>query len=310
MPPKDFSSIQNSIDPIKTTDPALDAIKPETTGNDVSSNTLKTIRTYASDMATAIKQKQGSVMKIALAEKERRDEDALAKNPVSRKNIVFTFGAILLLVLGGVALYFGVLAKKAPKITEDAPVQNTGAFVEGTIQKVEGVSKAIMQQSMQDLINSGGHELGSATLLSFVAPESPNGLTTENFITTNGIDMSAGLKRSLDEIFSLGIYTLDGNTPFLILKSDSYDTAYIGMLATEKTVYMDMTPLFGLPERDSNESVFGTASFVDSVIANQDVRAIKNVANEYIFFYRVRDDGTIIMTTDPSAFKALITLVQ
>lgn len=71
-----------------------------------------------------------------------------------------------------------------------------------------------------------------------------------------------------------------------------------------------MAPLFGLPERDSNESVFGTASFVDSVIANQDVRAIKNVANEYIFFYRVRDDGTIIMTTDPSAFKALITLVQ
>lgn len=82
------------------------------------------------------------------------------------------------------------------------------------------------------------------------------------------------------------------------------------MLATEKTLYSDIMPLFGLPEKDSNESVFLTASFTDNVIANQDVRAIKNVANEYVFFYSVRDDGTIIMTTDPGAFKALIALVQ
>ncbi len=310
MPPKDFSSIQNSIDPIRTTDPALEKIVPEATGADVSSNTLKTIRTYASDMATAIKQKQGSVMKIALAEKERRDEDALAKNPVSRKNIVFTFGAILLLILGGVALYFGVLAKRAPKVIEDAPVQNSQALITGVVQPVVGSTKAIMQESMKNLIASGSHELDTATMLVFTLPETQTPITATTFLETNSFDLSAGLKRSLDELYSIGIYTLDGNTPFLVIKSDSYDTAYIGMLATEKTLYSDIMPLFGLPEKDSNESVFLTASFTDNVIANQDVRAIKNVANEYVFFYSVRDDGTIIMTTDPGAFKALIALVQ
>lgn len=310
MPPKDFSSIQNSIDPVKTTDPALDAIVPEATGADVSSNTLKTIRTYASDMATAIKQKQGSVMKIAMAEKERRDEEQALKNPVSRKNLVFTLGAILLLVFGGVALYFGYLAKRAPKVIENAPTQTTGILSEGTFEKIDGASKNTIQQAMRDLVASGSHTLDSATMLVFVTPENPTGISASLFATTNGLDLSPQLVRALDDMFAIGIYTLDGNIPFLVFTSDSYDAAYIGMLGAEKTLYADMAPLFGLPEKDTDESVFMTEPFVDAVLYNQDVRGVKNAVGEFVFFYSVRPNGTIIMTTEPTAFKALIALVQ
>jgi hypothetical protein len=42
----------------------------------------------------------------------------------------------------------------------------------------------------------------------------------------------------------LGIHSFDENEAFMILKADSYETAYSGMLAWEESIYPDFIPLF------------------------------------------------------------------
>ncbi|MBP6912197.1 MAG: hypothetical protein KBB88_03295 [Candidatus Pacebacteria bacterium] len=281
------------------------SITPEITGEGVSSNTLKSIRTYASDMAKAIRDKQGSVMKIALAEKERRDAENIAKNPVSKRNISFTLGTIVLVILALGALYFGYKAKRAPKTIEEATQPTVFTLIDGTFVQSTGASKEAIQSSLQDLLHSSGNELDSTTLL-VITENNTLPITATAFVQTNGLDFTSQLIRSLSPVFALGIHTLEGNSPFLVFKSDSYDTSYIGMLSSEKTLYDDMAPLFELPQYDISGTLYATAPFVDSVVANTDVRGIKNAAGEFVFFYSITSQGFIIMATSPETYKVVM----
>ncbi len=282
------------------------SVTPEITGEGVSSNTLKSIRTYASDMAKAIRDKQGSVMKIALAEKERRDAENVAKSPVSKRNISFTLGTVVLVVLALGALYFGYNAKRAPKTIEETSRPIVSTLIDGTFIPSTGASKEAIQSSLQDLLHSSGNELDSITLLVITEDSTQIPVTTTAFVQTTGLDFTSQLIRSLSPVFSIGIHTLEGNSPFLVLKSDSYDTSYIGMLSSEKTLYDDMAPLFELPEYDISGTLYATAPFVDSVVANTDVRGIKNSAGEFVFFYSITSQGFIIMATSPETYKVVI----
>lgn len=297
MPPEENNKV-----PVATSS----TVSPEVTGEAVSSNTLKAIRTYASDMAKAIREKQGSIMKIALAEKERRDAEQSAKSPISKKNIVFFIGTIIVVVLTLSALYIGYKAKQAPKTIEEDSQPVIETLVEGRTLSSTGVSKEAIHSSMLDLLHSSGNELDSTTLLLIQEMNSPTPISATTFVQTNGIDFTPQFIRSLNPVFALGIHTLDGNSPFLIFKSDSYDTSYIGMLSAEKTLYGDMTPLFELPEYDISGILYATSAFEDSVIANSDVRGIKNTAGEFVFFYSITSEGFIIMTTSPETYTTVM----
>ncbi len=52
------------------------------------------------------------------------------------------------------------------------------------------------------------------------------------------------LLRTLDEQMLLGIHSYDENQAFMIVKADSYETAYSGMLAWEVSMRNDLSPLF------------------------------------------------------------------
>ena len=63
------------------------------------------IRTYASDLAEVMRTKQGSVVKIALAEQARRDIDEANASPTSKKNIFLALGALILIAIG-IGIFF------------------------------------------------------------------------------------------------------------------------------------------------------------------------------------------------------------
>src|SRR3989344_5059710 len=63
------------------------------------------IRTYASDMADAVAEDGGSVIKVAMAEHKRRSQELETKKETSRAKVIFIPASIVLL-LGATALVF------------------------------------------------------------------------------------------------------------------------------------------------------------------------------------------------------------
>ncbi len=68
----------------------------------------KALRTYTSDMADAIRQNEVSVIKIALAEKEKREQENIYKQAEGTKTskIFFVIGGIILISVGLVGSYY------------------------------------------------------------------------------------------------------------------------------------------------------------------------------------------------------------
>jgi hypothetical protein len=78
------------------------------------------IRTFQSDIADALKQKQGSVIKIAVAENERKQNERIAEKNAKKSNVGFIFGGIILLLLATGVGFF--LWKKNQSLVYQAPL--------------------------------------------------------------------------------------------------------------------------------------------------------------------------------------------
>ncbi|MGH7141131.1 MAG: hypothetical protein ACREGH_00655 [Minisyncoccia bacterium] len=134
------------------------------------------------------------------------------------------------------------------------------------------------------------------------------------------------------------------NEPFVVFKTDSYDQAFAGMLSWEHSMQKDLSPLFGqepsaAPENapaptatatssaasttaatstapgttpinnSTSREIIGT-SFVDDIIDNHDVRALKNSRGNTLFFWTFVDSQTLVITTDAQTLQELISRIQ
>ena len=85
---------------------------------------IKTIHTYEGDMANLVRSGQGSVIKIALAEQEKRRASGKVEDPkkVKSENLIFIFGGLFIIIVAIWATFF--LIKKA-KDQSIAQIENS-----------------------------------------------------------------------------------------------------------------------------------------------------------------------------------------
>lgn len=283
---------------------------PQTPPQPPAVSTLKTFRSYASDMAEAVRKQQGSVMKIAMAEQEKKKREVDNVRPTSKKNILFSLGALAVAALAVGAIYFGFFASKRPAtIAPSTTVRDESFIAYDTSVAIDVTNKETLQSSVASAL-AAPHELGSITLFApkvAVPPEEGMPLYIANLIT---LDFTAALRRSLTNDFAFGIHTWEGNEPFMIFTSDSFDTAFVGLIDAERTLYSDIAELFDLPATDADGSAFADKAFVDDVIMNHDIRAIKNSLGENIFFYAITNDGHIIFARSDATFVEIMNRIR
>lgn len=109
------------------------------------------------------------------------------------------------------------------------------------------------------------------------------------------------LNRSLKET-TFGF--TDTNKPFILLNTANFDSAFAGMLAWEKTISNDLSPLFG----NSNKN-----SFVDIMYNQQAVksaRALYDEKGQAQIIYTVSKNGRINIVTDVAELPKLDKLTK
>lgn len=291
---------------------------------DANPNAPKSIvRTYKGDLASAIAANHLSSINIAIAENQKMREQIQAQQVISgptsegqySKNKIIILISLILVVIGVAAIGFVYFTPtqsnqvaKARELTSLITTEYKDELNISTVPKnnFQGAlaNKLYNFQIPANNLNNVYLTIGSTT--------SRRLITTSEFISTTGFRMPDIIKRTLLPDFMVGVYSMGGNLPFIILKTSYFENAFAGMLQWEVSMEKDFQIMFRLPgyetalELSSSLAPTIVKKFEDGVIINKDVRIMRNDNKEIILLYSIIDKETIIITTSDIAFKEIV----
>ncbi len=268
----------------------------------------KTVRTYASDVAEAMKAGQGSMVKIALAEEDRRREGGTPAD--AKTSRTFMIVSLILIALGiAIVVFIFISARKKPvSVVVDAPPPVIVTLDASRSVDITGMTRGSIKSRVADALSGAEVRLGSIEGITLV--EQSGGLYTEVsadlFFTRIESAIPSALRRTLGKQIVFGVHALEGNGPFILLTTDSYATAFDAMLDYERTMFDELYDVFGI-DATVNRYLF-TSNFQDKVIKNQDTRALISSEGKPVFFYSFlgENKGVIIIATKDSTIEEVV----
>jgi hypothetical protein len=270
------------------------------------------VRTYADDIKTALSRDSMSLSRIALEEQKRRDKLAASQavSPTNPKNVALViFSAVLVAGAAGAIWYFTTQVNKDPveTVIVDANIGIVPFDNKIELQFVNATRASISD----DIAKVSTQALTKSTIASvYYKDEVGDDVTTSVFLARLGGRAPEQLVRALDNRFTLGIYSDTINTPFIVLKTDSYQTAYAGMLSWEPRLAIDMDSIIyrrayiaGTPDAPAGQ-------YVDRIVANRDMRAYVDQTNRVLFYYGFITNDLIIIAPNEATIIAIVDRIQ
>ena len=195
------------------------------------SSNLKTIRTYASDMATALNEQQGSVIKIAMAEHNKKERAIKNISPTSKRNLTFMFVSVLAILLGVGAVLYVSLTKKDEVIVVDKKPSISSLILSESNETVS-MDDILTAKQLSDTIAALVQRQRSQGVTNIVLTTSTaNGqrlIRADEFLAKLESDAGGSFIRSLVAAYMIGIHTTkDANHPFIFFKTTSYETCLL-----------------------------------------------------------------------------------
>ena len=318
--------------------PSLPPIPPPERKRD---DLVEPLQTFQSDMARYVKDANVSEVTIATARHTParvmpQEEVQGATQPAAERRswglyIALMSLAFVLLLLGGGAIMYVYLHAQA------LPVQQaqTAPFI--TVDAITPVPLDLADAGhwMPTLVSAKKQVALSVGLIAQLEPvvattsgEVP--LDAQTFVATLAPDVPRELLRTLGPQYLLGVHSFANNIPFLLLSTDSYQSAYAGMLAWEGTLQSDLLPLFAPQQVVHSNPVqttvstttasstvaqtapaqFASSNFVDKIIENHDARALVNQYGDVQIVWLFLDRSTLLITTDPNTVKEIISRIK
>lgn len=289
----------------------------------------KNIHTLESDLAEFNKRENMSVAKMAIAEAERKQKNQnnfpniheTEPNQSKKKIIISSLVLLALSAIIFVILNFINTNKQEP------PVVSTKLF--NPIIQPDKIKEIDMDKTdwrkIKEILSSerDNAEITVSKIISFyftktITQKNKDSKESEaekilipanEFISLLETHIPDQLKRGLLEDMMYGIHSYNNTQPFLILKTENYQTAYSGMLSWEEYMYMDFNDFFITTEKKflPNDGIPSTLQkFEDLVVKNKDVRVLRDTQNKIFLMYSILDKNIIVITTDENTFGEII----
>lgn len=315
-PPK---NLQEELRPTIHLTDALQAKVPDQKPSD-----MQTIHTFQSDVANAVKNDNVSLIKIALAEKKRQQrqgtfDQTLSALPTSKNYTLWITLIIIILFAGGGYILFSVLTPK------EEVINNPGSrIVTPPLEAELDVTSDIRGKDSNDIERFIQAEkaaelpLGSMKRINFVRTDDLgiiNPVPAPEWLTFMRVRAPDTLIRAFDPGFIFGIYSLTPHDSFIILKVNSYDNAFAGMLAWEPNMEDDIGGV--IINKDINvitddngiatsTNQFDGKPFVDRVLNNKDARVLYNNNGKPKIIYTFVDQETLVIVSSESVLKEVV----
>lgn len=290
------------------------------------------LQTYRGDVEKSVSERGVSVVSVAAAEADRRGKQGRSSETQQKDrrilgaNIAMTSAGVVLVVLavGVVSFIFlrptsveGPQTLVAPLISVDetAVVPSDTSSRDATVANIAAA------------VQGARLSLGLVEWL-YVAPPTtgtPQQLTVQELLSTIAPNVPPNLLRTLQPTYLLGVHSFDENQAFLLLQTDSYETAYSGMLGWEYWMYGDLKPIFNRKPSvqlttntdssatstvASNSAQFFNTGFVDKVVENRDARVILNDKGDLLLLWTMLGRNLILITTNEYTLREVVSRIN
>ena len=318
---------------------------------------VRPLQTYQGDIESLVGEKQVSVVSIAAAEAERRgqkpleDQQAPLNQEASRawmgKTAIVAASIVLLAAAGGIGAYIFVRSQPVP-LAQQSPAPFILVDDTQTVALSPGDLRPDVMKALVAAKNKVSLSLGLVARIQLAKPTALNDGTllevgAPEFLQALAPSIPAQLVRTLEPQMLLGVHSFDENQAFMILKADSYETAYSGMLAWETSMRGDLLPLFNrtpavrplqtvapvVPVGTSTSAASTTASstpnpapaepapaqffvgnFIDQIVENHDARVILNQQGDILLLWTFLDRSTLVITTNDATLREVISRIS
>ena len=278
----------------------------------IANQKIRQLHTYESDMADAVREQEGTVIKIALAEKARRENEEIAV--VTKKafsmNIFYVIGGIFLIALSIWGTIFLIQkGKEASQVSQ--PKTQIETLVHGDSQILLDVTGITNKSDMVNaIINASKGEVKNKNIESIIPITTNNGapqvMDTPTFLNVLGVNMPGPLLRSLDNGFMIGVYNNNAkNHLFIILKTNDYNQSFAGMLSWESNILSDMFTLFQTDVSTGSQSIFETP-WSDKIIENKDSRVLRDENGKELLTYMFLGKDKLVITDDQDSIREIL----
>lgn len=283
------------------------------------------VRTYKSDLETAIEAGHMSSINIAIAENKKMHEKIQAEpveveettstSEYSKSKIIILISVILVIAgLAGIfALFFlGGSNSTQTIVTQELPSLITTEYKDELL--VNNVNAGNFANILSTKLNDVQTKVNNFdnVYITVGSSSAKRLITATEFVTLMKFKIPDILKRTLLPDFMVGMYSFGTNLPFVILKTSYFENAYTGMLDWEKDLEEDFQVLFRFSGYKNSGNILQNLTptvykkFTDAVIINKDVRVLRDNDGQIIFLYAIIDKETIIFTVNDTAFKEIV----
>ncbi len=212
---------------------------------------LSTIRTFQSDIAGAVKNDNVSMIKIALAEKEKREQNSQYIEIEEKKKMSTAYivaGAISIVVLCAVGGVYWYVNKPAGPTLEQIIAPQEPEIVYTETQVAVSIDNKTANILLEDLRNEALKKLDLGTMKRIMVTtntgSSTKNLNSKEFLSVIKSRANDSFKGAIEPYFVMGAYSFEPHDVFIVFKVNSYDVAYPSMLAWEEHLEVDLSNLF------------------------------------------------------------------
>jgi hypothetical protein len=281
--------------------------------NNIGPDGAPVIHTYAGDMASMVRDHEASVIKIAMAEQRRREQESAKQQHVRnrKRSTFFAIGAVVLVLITIVGVKL-LKAKIAIDSVHPEVLTRIPTFIPTDTDSVIDADRFTGKEDLTIVFNQERGQIGNTNQVRSIFFTRGIGankavMKTSEFMKLLQSSIPGTMARTLDESMMMGIYT-DSNSkthPYFIFKNNNFDTAYAGSLAWENTLLDEFFPLFGIDVSGDNKVLLANR-FTDKLVENLDTRILSDNSGNILMYSLFLNKDYYMITDSESVIKEML----
>lgn len=293
---------------------------PDMTASSHAADTTKTpsFRSYNYDIQSTVKDKGASLAQIVMAEARKQETThqtiADVKEQEESSSIIkitlITIGIIAILGGGAVLAYTLLKTKPVEKVITDVSFDQLIKTEKIVALELPDLYKSTALRKIRDeLITNVPINSLVDLQLQQVNDTEKNPVSVKTFLDIFESRIPESLDISLRPEYALGIHGLVDNSPYIILITNDYDNAYVGMLEWEKTMLGDIGNIFFEPNnlaKATSTDDISKIGFQDKVLFNKDTRVVYDKDGKTAFLWSIVNRNIIIITTNGDTLQEIV----
>ena len=277
---------------------------------------IQSLHTYESDIARAVRDNDGSVTKIAIAEQKRKEANINQSSKIitRKKNFSYLIMGLILIVVVFMSTRFVVNLIKEKSVYKGSTEKIATFFTiekQTLIDSSSLVGKELIAMTIKNALKVESISAGMNAI--FIKKSSIDNnllsiISTQEFISIMQFNMPGGLARSLDEQMLVAGYKNNIEKKphlFFLWNTNNYDQAFAGMLEWETVILGDMFTLFDIDITNKNSYLLNK-KWEDILIDNNDARILKYEDGTPLLYYMFLDNNIFIITDDIETIREVI----